>query len=690
MSSLFLIELGFPHPKFTWNTCKCQSETSDTMSRRGPSHMGPYGLACMSCFKSKSKCVAHPGPDHLGCQRCHALNKPCQPSNAIRGRTAISKKPNSVARIAELESKIDGLISQLQSRKVIDGAATPTQSPSLSESPSASRPPGKRLLEPPLDAEEDDALESDPWEGRDEDCEEDEVEEAKNPNREPFRSSDSLHLGAAATPEPTPRVSDTTAETYVTTFRTYMLPHFAFIDPSSSWTAQKLQRDRPFLFRAILCAVVPSSVEKAARGAMLKKSIFEAMLGAENRTSVDRTDLLLALLTYMSWGWDHILNNCNLSRLMLQAKSLACELRLDEPPRAEARLMSLFDPAFGSSSLSQDAGAATRQDFLERQRAVLGCFVLSSVVSAHYGHMDDALRWTPQMEAGLAAIATNTACSTDALLAMQVRLQLLGQKAVQLNQQLQLHQGQSAASNDMTIYPALMDIATLQSQRHELEQSISQSLPHRGVILAHVHSTDLVMSEITHQISSMLPIMVSQFARMTGPAAMSTTGNSASTMSARQERSRCISQSMRAVQSCTSALLASPPSDFRGISFLQWAQLAHCIAALSRLTTTIDDPAWDRAVARAVVDVPALLGRVTDKLELVSQEIIREQGSDGLFDQLARIMREFCVDAAGGATQEDGAIRSAPEKGKQVENAWAQLIGLSDHASSWLVWPEQE
>lgn len=656
--------------------------------------MGPYSLACMSCFKSKSKCVAHPGPDHPGCQRCHALNKPCQPSNAIRGRTAISKKPNSVARIAELESKVDGLISQLQSRKVIDGAATPTQSPSLSEPPSASRAPGRRLVplargpEPPLDAEEDDALDSDPWEGRDEDCEEDEVEEANNPNQQPFRSSDSLHFGAAATPEPTPRVSDTTAETYVTTFRMCMLPHFAFIDLSSSWTAQKLQRDRPFLFRAILCAAVPSSVEKAARGAMLKKSIFEAMLGAESRTSVDITDLLLALLTYMSWGWDHILNNCNLSRLMLHAKSLACELRLDEPPRAEARLMSLFDPAFGS--LSRDAGAATRQDFLERQRAVLGCFVLSSVVSAHYGHMDDALRWTPQMEAGLAAIATNTASSTDALLAMQVRLQLLGQKAVQLNQQLQLHQGQGAASNDMTIYPALMDIATLQGQRHELETSLSQSLPQRGVILAHVHSTDLVMSEITHHISSMLPIMVSQFARMTGPAAMSTTGNAASTMSARQERSRCISQSMRAVQSCTSALLASPPSDFRGISFLQWAQLAHCIAALSRLTTTIDDPAWDRAAARAVMDVPALLGRVTDKLDLVSQEIIREQGSDGLFDRLARTMREFCVDAAGGGTHEDGAMRSAPEKGKQVENAWAQLIGLSDQVSSWSVWPEHE
>lgn len=91
---------------------------------------------------------------------------------------------------------------------------------------------------------------------------------------------------------------------------------------------------------------------------------------------------------------------------------------------------------------------------------------------------------------------------------------------------------------------------------------------------------------------------------------MSAAGGTASSASSRQERLQCLWQCVRAVQACTSALLALPPSDFRGVSFLQWAQLARCVAALNRLTTTIEDPAWDRAALRAIIDVPVLLGRV--------------------------------------------------------------------------------
>jgi hypothetical protein len=437
------------------------------MERRGPSHSGPFGLACTSCFKSKCKCVARPDGD--GCQRCHRLNKQCRRSDSLRRRD-IKKKASSTARIAELESKLDVLISQLQSRNVIDGDATQQQSPVLPESPSQ---PARTTLVQPLDTAGNEAQDSDHTEDDDDD------------NLEPVRSSDSPR--AVTTSEPSePQVSEAEAETLLGTFRSCMLHHFAFVHLPAHLAAHKLRRDRPFLFRAIVCAVSPSAREKVARGRELKRAICEAMLGEESQPSMDRMDLLLAILTYISWGWDHVLNHGSLSWLISQAKSLACEMRLDEPDPQDARMMALFTPGFDSGS--DNTGAVTRQDFLERHRAVL--------VSTYYGQ-GDALRWTPQMETGLAAISTNKNCPTDAALAIQVRLQLLAQKSVQIHQQQQLEQGQ-VATTEMTSLPALMALATLQGQLQELQMSLSPGVPQRGLIMAHIHSTELQISEATY------------------------------------------------------------------------------------------------------------------------------------------------------------------------------------------------
>ncbi|KAK4041130.1 hypothetical protein C8A01DRAFT_45668 [Parachaetomium inaequale] len=600
------------------------------MERRGPSHSGPYGLACTSCFKSKSKCVARPDGD--GCQRCHRLHKQCGPSDALRRRT-LDKKQSSAARIAELESKLGALISQLQSRNVISGDATQRQSPVLPEA--SSQPAGANSAQP-LSAAEGEAQDGDH-------TEDDDVNFGSG-----HWSASPQAVPTSARPEPQLEVSEAEGETLLGTFRSCMLPHFAFVYLPAHLSAHQLRRDRPFLFRAIVCTVSPSAWEKLARGRALKMAIAEGMLGRESQTSTGRMDLLLALLTYISWSWDHVLNHGSLSRLTLQAISLASEMRLEPPAPPDARMMALFTPGFDPQS--ETTGAGTRHDFLERQRAVLGCFVLSSAVSAYYGQVD-ALRWTQQMEDGLAAISSNHDCPTDAVLTMQVRLQLLAQKSVQVHQQQQLEQGQVVAS-EMPTLPALMALTTQQGQLQDIQMALAPALRQQALIRVHIHATELCVSEATHAVNSMVPLMVSQFARMTGGSGpMNAGGGAASSTSSRQERLQCLWQCVRAIQACTSALLALPPSEFRGISFLQWAQLARCAVALNRLTTTVVIPTWDHAAVRAIIDVPELLDRVAGKLELVAQQA-GEQGCDGVFTRLARTMREFCADASGRAAED--------------------------------------
>ncbi|KAH6641042.1 hypothetical protein F5144DRAFT_618687 [Chaetomium tenue] len=580
------------------------------MERRGPSHLGPYGLACTNCFKAKCKCVAR--PDGEGCQRCHRLHKQCRPSDSIRRRT-IDKTQNSASRIADLEGAESAHQFYTSEHEAQDG--------------------GHGDDDDDYDGDYDDSPQL--------------VRRGASPKA--VATSDSPGLE--------PQLSGTEAEALLATFRSCMLSHFPFVHLPTGLSAHQLRCDRPFLFRAIMCVASSSAKEKAARGTALKAGIMKDMLGRDTQSSTTRIDLLLALLTYISWGWDHVLNGGSLLRLMAQANLLACEIRMDGPPAPDAHVMALFTPGFGSSD---DGGRASREDFLAQQRAVLACFALSSVVSAYCDQAIDALRWTPQMDDGLAAISNDRSCPTDSTLAIQVRLQLLAQKSVQVYQHQQLEQGQVPVT-ELTNFQAIIALTTLQTQRQDLQTSLSPTLPNRDLLTAHIHATELTISETTHAVSAMVPLMITQFSRLAGSrdttisdgtnTSTSTNNGSGSgsgsgadtTASARHERVAYLWQSVRAVQACSAALLSPPPARFRGISLVQWAQLAHCAVALHRLTVTCEDAAWDRAAVGEVVDLAVLLDRVAEKLELAGA------APEEVFARLARAMREFRPGEGPGA-----------------------------------------
>ncbi|KAF7561736.1 hypothetical protein G7046_g2395 [Stylonectria norvegica] len=602
------------------------------MERRGPIHSGPFDLACTSCFKSKCKCVAWTDGD--GCQRCYRLKKQCLQSDSIRRRST-KEKAASIARIAELENKLDCLISKLESGNIIVPGTAQHSSPRLE--PRSPRTISVRTLATAAnEAQNSDHIGGDGHE-----------------NVESVHSSGSpRHLTAL---EPLDQhVSEAEAETFLGTFRSCMLHHFAFLHLSDNLTAHELRHEWPFLFRAIICATSHSVREKAARGRKFKRAIREAMLGEESLPSVNKLDLLLAPMTYISWGWDHVLNRGSLPWLMLQATSLAYEIQ-GEPESQDARMTALFTP--GWVSMSENTGSMTRQAFLKRHRAILGCFVLSSIISTYYGQ-GDALRWTPLMDIGLVVISTSKSCSTDAAFAIQVNLQLLAQESLRIHQQQRLEKGEVAATH-MSSLPTLTGLTTLQEHLKALQTSISPNVSHRELIMAHIYATKLQISESICAVNSMVPIMISQFARMVGTRPLSAPGDTTSRATPRRERLQCLWQCVRHIQACTSVLLALPLFEFGCISFLQWAQLARCVASLNRLTT-IEEITWDDALGRTI-EVPELLGREAYKLEQVAQAN-GEQDPDELFAKLARSMREFCSNAVDSAVRGNGAADQEAEE----------------------------
>jgi hypothetical protein len=306
-------------------------------------------------------------------------------------------------------------------------------------------------------------------------------------NSIPLANSASTVLDAFMSPS----VSQSSTSISLNTFRSRMLHHFPFVHLPSHLTAEQLRVERPFLFRAIVCVTSASAEDKRESSLKLKHVLCEMAFlqlsphqkQQQPQQQQKTVDLLLGLLVYIAWGWEHLLSRRSLSRLMAVATSLAGELRsLDQAVPELTRTINRLEPnddfddvyssttaTTATAATTPGAGSINAQIYLERQRAILGCFVLGSAVSAYFSQVD-APRWTHEMDEGLAAIiasgsSASAECPSDAALAIQVRLQLLAMKAAQVREHAQLPDHPPPE----TLSPqALLYIKTLMGQLQEL------------------------------------------------------------------------------------------------------------------------------------------------------------------------------------------------------------------------------
>jgi hypothetical protein len=131
--------------------------------------------------------------------------------------------------------------------------------------------------------------------------------------------------------------------------------------------------------RAIMAVATPSTQQKLARSAELKRILAHATL-LENQSNID---LLLGLLVFITWSNDQFLNKVgnrkvgSLSRPMVLAMSIVSELHWNRP-LAHSNHMVASLPIHSSFPVGEEQLGGD-QDSLEIQRAVLGCFMLSSL-----------------------------------------------------------------------------------------------------------------------------------------------------------------------------------------------------------------------------------------------------------------------------------------------------------------------
>ncbi|OXN11204.1 hypothetical protein CDV58_00091 [Aspergillus fumigatus] len=534
-----------------------------------------YGQACTHCYKAKCRCVRAPNGDT--CERCLRLKKRCEPSESVRRRNAQNVQTAKVSdrRIARLEDKMESLLSAMNA--VIGSTVTSGSAVSVLQSLHGN---GISLS----------------------------TSSSNAARVTPASTTSSLATDALQYSLSTPAPSPNQADERLNFFRSRMLPSFPFIDLTSD-TSCSLRQHRPVLLQAIHTVTTFSTQERLAQVEELKHLLFtSALLQVQSNI-----DLLLGLLTYLAWSTDPFLGRADLvSRLMMLAISLIYDLRMFKLSSPDVELMMTITQGRADDN-TQSHNNETHHDLLERQRAVLACFVLSSNIASHLGRQD-ALRWTPQMEEALRVLAISEACPADRLFVSQVRLQLIKQRADDVRQQDEARTGTAPA---MVSAPRLLYLKSLRRELHELISSFSPDLSQLDLLNAHAQYVELYINQLAYSVSqNSLPL------NLTGQLGF--------------ERLQCLWQSVENIKSWLGHFYQIPCSDLVGQPFHFWSQMILTVTLLKYLST-LHDPEWDCQAVRGTVHLITTMDSMVQKLDL-SSKVPEYQCDDHLLKFLSKLL----------------------------------------------------
>lgn len=544
-----------------------------------PGTPAAYGRACSACARAKAKCVTGNGVG-AKCQRCLRLSKDCQPLQTVRKRkTGNRPSATKTEKTERLEEKLDGLYKLLQSSAPSTSLAG--QNVLVSTAPTPTLPSPESLQTRVASAE--DAGDSGPCPIQRLNCNRASIDCLRQ--HSPTTGPDALYVasGTRSTTYHYPESSlvsgsepsSDEAEECLNIFRSHMVTYFPFIFVQGSTTAHQLRRDRPFLWLCIMSIASKSSAQQKALRKEIKITMGREIL-VEGKSNID---LLLGVLVFVAWGHYHIHDKPVMIQSTQLAMALVGNLGLNKPPLNEPTHMMYNLDSRGCPIKPFSPSTRT----MEERRALLGCFLLSSVVSSYFQRLD-ALRWTPYMDECIAVLTKNKERPSDAILIHLVKLQLIVENVGQASR----HEGYDDATASTRAPPAFYLMA-LRAQLQDLKAKISPEIQGNDLLLLHLYSTEVKVHEI---------------AFLKAPIVINSPGF---------QRIDFLYACLNATKNWVDLFLSFPPASYVGFSIPIFTQMAHCIIIIFRLLT-FDDPVWDRGLVRDTTDLSLILGKIVEKL----------------------------------------------------------------------------
>ncbi|KAL4905586.1 hypothetical protein BDW74DRAFT_185117 [Aspergillus multicolor] len=468
--------------------------------------------ACTNCVRAKARC-AFPSPQGK-CERCTRMNKECHPSPPARKRQATTNRITKNTQVQQLEEKVEGLAFMLRS--------TISRSPVNSTSGSISA--------------------TGLW------C----VGQSQ--------STISTCLVATSPFEPEPAE----AERCLNWFRTHMLGSLPFLVLSSSITAEQLRQERPLLWLSIMTVACTRPAQQQALSKETRE-IFGREAYIEGRRSLD---FLWAVLVFVSWDQWHSYGRCPSTSLTQLAISIVYDLALDKPAPPDPGLSLMLDvKGMNNPPVAHSAPS------LDEQRAVMGCFLVSTVRSLQ--GKGESLKWTPTLDKYQRTIEQHNEAPSDPLLAQLVKLRLLADAAT-------TYLTTSASDPSSLSQPdASAHFRSLQSQLRALNQSIPTHLLTHNVLQLELHNTEATINQI-----GFLP----------SPFFFEPLNN----------RFQCLYGCLQSVKSWITVFHSIPAAEYPGFSVLMRHSMIRAFSNICRLAIC-NHVEWDRSLLAATIDVSAML-----------------------------------------------------------------------------------
>ncbi|KAK1820276.1 hypothetical protein LTR12_005283 [Friedmanniomyces endolithicus] len=262
----------------------------------------------------------------------------------------------------------------------------------------------------------------------------------------------------------------------------------------------------------------------------------------------------------------------------------------------------------------------------EEQRAVLGCFLLTSSFSSSI-KIIDSLRWTPHMEECLRDLDSRREHVLDQSLVQQVRLQLVAERATLTRAYENVMEPRTTLRPSPVLYAQ-----ALLSHLDEIRTSTLPVLHQCAPIQLHAYAAQLSINEV---------------ALSGDPAVKDKAGTSPTPPNL--SRLKHLHASLHAIKSWLEVFFSLPLASFIGLPTCHIFQFRHCMGMLFVLST-LEDASWNAADVRADLDILAVVDRVSERFR--------------------RIAREGGIDANGEAQGEDVWTRAA-ERLQGLKHLWA-------------------
>ncbi|EDN93815.1 hypothetical protein SS1G_09682 [Sclerotinia sclerotiorum 1980 UF-70] len=255
-----------------------------------------HGKACVNCAKAKVKCV-----EKNGVGACERLNKNCQPITRIERRKPVKK--TTAAKTAELERKLDGLVSLLTA--ATQGQSTPSSTASdraVSPAPQDiaqgfSYQTGSDFGNIPmrgLGAIDVSPLSSIPIHFTPP------GPAIGPPHRDPSGHHSSTQIPTESSPisltPPELELSPTEEENILYHFRTNSIKYLPFIFIPPNTNIHDFKKENPFWWLAIVMTTAKRTSTRITLGTHIRQVLSHRLIGMGERN----LDLLWGLLTYIA------------------------------------------------------------------------------------------------------------------------------------------------------------------------------------------------------------------------------------------------------------------------------------------------------------------------------------------------------------------------------------------------------